>query len=305
MRSNLLKKIHKVLTNPSFVLVLFLKKTRKIWPDKFYISAIYRLRFKKKLNWKNPQTFNEKLNWEKLYNRNPQYTIMADKYRAKEYIGNIIGGEYIVPCYGVWDKFEDIPFDELPNEFVVKTTHDSFGAMLCKDKATFDYKKAKDRVRESLSRNWYPYLREWVYKDIQPRIIIEKLLDDHSGHELQDYKFWCFNGEPKVMYITNKGKSIFENFYDMDFQPLAINHSFERRVPEFEKPEAFELMKSLAKKISQDIPFVRVDFFYVDGQVYFGECTFYDWGGLTPFKDDKWDIELGQWIDLSSIKSEK
>ena len=192
----------------------------------------------------------------------------------------------------------------MPDQFVIKTTHDSSGVITCKDKNWLDKVNAKKIVEASLKRNWYPHLREWVYKDIQPRILIDALLDDHSGTELRDYKFWCFNGQPKVMYFTNKGKVIKENFYDMDFNPLTINHGFERIQPEFEKPEPFELMKSLASKISKGIPFVRVDFFYVDGKVYFGECTFYDWGGMRPFKDFKDDEMLGSWIDLSIINKD-
>lgn len=280
----------------------FFRHTCNLWPDKLYISMVYWGRFHRRLNWQKPQSFNEKLNWEKVYNRNPLYTRMADKYEAKEYVRSIIGDEYIVPCYGVWDKYEDIPFEQMPDQFVLKMTHDSFGATICKDKNTFDYERARSRVVESISRNWYPYLREWVYKDIKPRIIIDKLLDDHSGHELVDYKFWCFNGVPKVLYFTNKADSVFENFYDMDFKPLNINHGFKRHIPEFEKPEAFELMKELASKLSKGIPFVRIDFFYVEGKVYFGECTFYDWAGMRPFTDYNWDLQLGSWIDLSIIK---
>ena len=294
-------KLQKALSNPRLALDVLMRSTCNIWPDKLYLSILYRLRFHRKLDWSSPQSFNEKLNWQKLYNRNPLYTRLADKYEVKDIIRNIIGDNYIVPNYGVWDKFEDIPFEEMPDQFVLKMTHDSFGAIVCRDKNSFNKEEARKKVIESTSANYYPYLREWVYKDIKPRLIIDKFLDDHSGHELKDYKFWCFNGEPKVMYLTNKATDIFENFYDMNFNPLDINHGFERHKPEFEKPEAFELMKELARKISKNIPFVRVDFFYVDGHVYFGECTFYDWAGMRPFTDYEWDLRLGKWIDLSIV----
>lgn len=293
-----IKKIWKALSTPSYLVEVFLRKTSSLWPDKLYITLLYRVKFGKSIDWKNPKTFNEKLNWEKLYLHEPRFTIMADKYDVKKYVANIIGEEYIVPCYGVWEKYEDIPFETLPDKFVIKMTHDSFGAIVCRDKSVFDYKKAHAAVKYATGRNWFPYNREWVYKDIKPRIIIDKFLDDHSGRELKDYKFWCFNGEPKIMYFTNKAASIFENFYDMSFRPLDINHGAERHKPEFEKPQAFDLMKKLATKLSKDIPFVRVDFFFVDGQVYFGEYTFYDWGGMKPFADDKWDYMLGSWIQL-------
>lgn len=276
--------------------------TAKFWPDKLYLTLQYRLNFGRWLNWENPLSFNEKLNWEKLYNHNPLYNILADKHKAKEYVGNIIGKEHIVPSYGVWKTFDEIDFTKLPKQFVLKTSHDSSGATICTDKDNFDHEAARKKLELSLKRNWYSHLREWVYKDIEPVILADKYLDDHSGTELRDYKFWCFNGEPKVMYLTNKGEHIIENFYDMDFNPLQIDHGFERQKPEFDKPEAFEEMKALATKISKDIPFVRVDFFYVDGVVYFGECTFYDWGGMRPFKDYETDLMLGSWMDISKIK---
>ena len=154
------------------------------------------------------------------------------------------------------------------------------------------------KIEKNCKRNYFYLKREWVYKDIKPRIIIDKYLDDHTGNELRDYKFLCFNGQPIYMYCTIKGKNIFENYYDMNFTPVGVNHGFPRHLPEFEKPEGFELMKVLASKLSQGIPFVRVDFFEVEGKVYFGEFTFYDWAGLRPFEGD-WDKELGKLIVLS------
>lgn len=297
----LIKAFKKAIVRPAYVAEFIMWKTASLWPDKLYISVLYRIKFKQMLNWKNPQTFNEKLNWIKLYHREHRFTTMADKYEVKKYVANIIGEEYIVPNYGVWDNYDNIPFDRLPKQFVMKMTHDSFGAIVCRDKYQFDHARAKIAVKSSVERNWYPFNREWVYKDIKPRIIIDKFLDDYSGHELRDYKFWCFDGEPKVMYLTNKASCVFENFYDMDFKPLDIDHGFKRHNPEFDKPEEFELMKQLARKLSKDIPFVRIDFFYVENKVYFGEYTFYDWGGMKPFRDLKWDIILGSWIKLPQI----
>ena len=178
-------------------------------------------------------------------------------------------------------------------------TGDSSGIVICKDKNALDLEDAKRKLSNWQHANYYYLLREWVYKDVRSRIIADKLLDDGSGHELTDYKFWCFNGDPKVMYVTNKGKNIFENFYDMDFGVLDINHGFPRHQPEFERPAAFDTMKELAKELSRGLPFVRVDFFYVGGKVYFGEFTFYDWGGMRPFADRNWDYKLGEWIKLT------
>ena len=265
--------------------------------DKRYLSLFYLINFGKKPNLETPQSFNEKMNWLKLHDRRDVYTKMADKYAAKTYVAERIGSEYVVKNYGVYDRWEDIDFDSLPNKFVIKGTHDSGGAFICKDKNTFDFKEAEQRIKHNLRINYFFPLREWPYKNIKPRIIVDQLLDDHSGSELRDYKFWCFNGKPPFMYVTNKGKVIKENFYDMDFKPISIDHGFERTIPEYEKPTNFDKMKELATQLSAGIPFVRVDFFNVDGKIYFGEFTFYDWGGMRPFRND-WDEKIGQFIEL-------
>lgn len=269
-------------------------------PDKLYVNLIFKGKLGYKLNLRNPQTFNEKLNWIKLYNRNSLYTSMADKYAVKEIVKEKIGEEYMVKNLGVWDKFDEIDFDMLPNRFVLKCTHDSSGAIICRDKSTFDVDAAKKKVDFVMKMNYFYACREWPYKNIPHRIIADELLDDGSGHELNDYKFWCFNGEPTYMYCTVKTKrdDIYENFYDMDFKPTQINHGWPRRIPEFEKPAAFELMKELAVKLSAGIPFVRIDFFYVNGKIYFGEYTFFDWAGLQPFDSFNQDKELGRLIQL-------
>jgi len=279
----------------------YLQYVLNVLNDKQYLSLKYYSRFGKKINWKNPQTFNEKLNWLKLYYHAPKLTTMADKYAVKGLVANAIGQEYVVSCYGVYNDFDEIDFNLLPNQFVIKATHDSSGATVCRDKSQFDIEVAKAKFEMVMKRNWYYSSREWVYKNIPPRIIVDKFLDDGREGELQDYKFWCFNGEPRLMYITNKGKNIYENFYDMDFKPVEVNHGFPRSMPEYEKPKGFETMKDLAEKLSKGIPFVRVDFFEVGDKVYFGEFTFYDWAGLRPFADERWDRELGEWISLPSV----
>ena len=275
-----------------------LRKLARFIPDRKYLELLFPLRVGYKLNLDNPQTFNEKLSWLKLYNRKPIYSQMADKYEVKRIVEEKIGKEYVVENYGVYDTWDQIDFDSLPAQFVIKCTHDSGGAHVCRDKKTFDYSLTKQKIEKNCKRNYFYLKREWVYKDIKPRIIIDKYLDDHTGNELRDYKFLCFNGQPIYMYCTIKGKNIFENYYDMNFTPVGVNHGFPRHLPEFEKPEGFELMKVLASKLSQGIPFVRVDFFEVEGKVYFGEFTFYDWAGLRPFEGD-WDKELGKLIVLS------
>lgn len=267
--------------------------------DKRYIKWVYRLTNGEKLNLDNPMTFNEKMNWIKLYDRNPQYTTMAGKYTAKEFVSKRLDStEIIVPCLGLYNHFDEIDFDKLPQQFVIKTTHDSSGVVVCRDKSKLNIEEAKKKIEKSLKRDFFMVSREWPYKDIQHKVIVDQFIDNHTDHEMTDYKFWCFNGEPKVVYVTNKGKSIRENFYDMDWNILDIDHGFPRSKPEFEKPEALEEMKRIASRLSEGIPFLRVDFFYVDGHIWFGECTFFDWGGMRAFKSKEWEKKLGDWISL-------
>lgn len=293
-----MQKLSVYFKNPSRALVGIIQATTRLWPDKPYLSAIYWARFHRRLRWEDPQTFNEKLNWIKLYDRRDLYTLLADKYEVKKYVSDKIGQEYVVENYGVYDCWDDIDFSKLPNQFVVKGTHDSGGAFICRDKISFDFEKTKRAVENNRQFDYYLHRREWPYKNIKPRLIIDEYLNDHTGNELRDYKWWCFNGVPTYMYLTIKGENIYENFYDMDFNPVDINHGFPRHQPEFEKPSQFELMKELATILSKDIPFVRVDFFQIDNRVFFGEFTFFDWSGLRPFADFKTDEALGNLIQL-------
>ena len=279
-------------------LILLHAITKLYKSDAEYLKKIYKLRAGRALNLDTPRTFNEKLNWLKLNDRRSIYTTMADKYRVKEYVAQAIGKEYVVPCFGAWERYEDIDFDNLPDSFVLKTNHDSSGATICKDKKSINHKSLRKYFNKLLKRNYFYWLREWPYKNIKPLILAEKLLVDNSSDRLRDYKFWCFNGVPTYMYCTVKGGEVFENFYDMDFNVVNINHGFKRHVPEFDRPKQFDKMKELATRLSKDIPFVRVDFFEVDGKVYFGEFTFYDWGGMNPFADANQDLELGNLIQL-------
>lgn len=272
----------------------------KYYSDESYIRLKYRLRFHRELNLANPVGFNEKLNWLKLNYRNPLFTMMADKYWVKQYVANKIGSEYVVPCYGCWKNVSAINFDKLPQKVFLKSTHDSGGGILVDKAKGIDLDLIRRRFNKKTleKKNWYWALREFPYKHIEPRIIAEEFLDEGTGHELHDYKFYCFNGQPAYMYITNKGTKIYENYYDLEFRPVSISHGFERITPEFSKPANFEKMIELARVLSKDIPFVRVDFFNVNEKLYFGEFTFYDWGGLKPL-NEPWETILGGVIDLS------
>ena len=293
------KHFNRLINDPRHYYYLFLKKTASFWPDAFFIKQMYYARNGQRLNLKHPQTFTEKQNWLKLYDRKPIYTMMADKFRVKAFVANCIGQDYVVPCLGKWDRAEDIDFERLPDRFVLKCNHNSGGGMfICKDKnSVTNWDIIRKNLKDGLEQDFYYYSRVWPYKNIERCIIADEFLDDHSGNELRDYKWWCFNGEPKVMYFTNKATSIYENFYDMNFKPLDISHGFTRISPEFEKPAEFELMKELAAKLSKGIPFVRVDFFDVEGKIFFGEFTFYDWGGMKPLSA-YWQTKLGELIHI-------
>lgn len=270
--------------------------------DEEYLKKYYRARMKKELNLENPQTFNEKLQWLKLYDRKPEYTTMVDKYEVKQYVADKIGEQYIIPTLGVWDAFEEIDFENLPNQFVLKCTHDSGGIAICRDKSVFDIDKAKNIINKSLKNNYYYHGREWPYKNVKPRILAEQYMEDDESQELSDYKFYCFNGEPKFLYLS-KGLEChatakisyvtldweLAEFKRVDFKP------FDTLPP---KPLNFEKMQELACKLSAEIPFLRVDFYEVNGQIYFSELTFFPGSGYTKFEPEVFDVILGTELKL-------
>ena len=269
--------------------------------DEAYLKKKYRAKMGKELDLTTPKTYNEKLNWLKLYYRNPLYPILADKYMVKDYVAHKIGEEYIIPTIGIWDSYDEIDFDKLPNQFVLKCTHDSGGLVICKDKKKFDYQYARKKIVKSLERNYYLIGREWQYNEIPRKIIGEQYLEDAFTNELRDYKFFCFNGVVKAMFIAtdrqSKNPTTFD-FFDDKFNHLAIKQGHPNANTALEKPINFELMKQLAEILSSDIPHVRVDFYEVDGKVYFGEMTFFHFDGTTPFDPPMWDEVFGEWIDL-------
>ncbi|MBE7016410.1 MAG: glycosyl transferase [Ruminococcaceae bacterium] len=278
------------------------KKIMRLLPDSAYISLKYFYHFKKFPNLKNPKTFNEKLQWLKLHERNPEYTKMVDKYEVKKYLAERVGEEYVVPNLGVWDKFEDIDFDSLPDQFVLKCTHDCGGLVIVKDKSKLDIEAARKKINTSLKRNYFWEGREWPYKNVKPRIIAEKYLEDSRTGELPDYKFFCFDGKANVLFIaTERSRQNTEtkfDFYDAEFNHLPFTNGHPNAdVPPL-KPEKFEEMKTLAEKVSKGIPLLRVDFYEVNGKVYFGELTFSHWSGMIPFNPDEWDHKLGDMIVL-------
>lgn len=257
---------------------------KRLIPDSIYLKYLFKKLMGHSLNLHNPRTFNEKLQWLKLYNRNPLYTTLVDKYAVKKWVADKIGEQYIIPTLGVWDKFEDIDFDRLPDQFVLKCTHDSGGLIVVKNKKMLDFVSAKAKIRVSLKRNFYYVGREWPYKNVPPRIIAEEFLDD-NGHVPVDYKVYCFNGEPyKVMLCLDRDKDEPTKFYSFDFKWNLLRHNIRGKMaPEgftLPKPQSLDLMYECAKKLSKGIPFVRVDFYDLNGHMYFGEMTFYPDSGF-------------------------
>lgn len=293
--------IKKIIKRPVYYIIILLGRIlpRTVKYDELYLKILYRYKMKKKLNLNNPMTYNEKLQWLKLYDRNPDYTKMVDKYEVKNYVKDIIGEEYIIPTLGVWDRFEDIDFNKLPQQFVLKCTHDSGGLVICKDKSKLDIDVARNKINHCLKRNYYLNTREWPYKNVKPRIIAEKYMVDESRTELKDYKFFCFDGEPKSLFIaTDRGIDTKFDFYDMSFEHLNFRNGYKNSNKEIKCPKGFEKMKELSMKLSKGIPQARIDFYDINGKVYFGEITFFHWSGLTKFDPVEWDYTFGSWIKL-------
>ena len=269
--------------------------------DESYIRLIYRLRMGKKPDLDNPRTFTEKLQWLKLHDHNPEYTGMADKLAMRTYVEDRIGEGHTVPVLGIWNRFEDIDFDALPDRFVLKTTHDSGSYLICRDKSSFDRKNASKILTRSLKRNYYRTTREWQYKDIEPRIIAEQYMDDGKTN-LTDYKFFCFNGKPLFMYSEeessgNPTQAIADMQYNM--MPFSMDDAKADVLPP--KPELFDAMASAAEKLSRGLPFLRVDMYCIGNSFYVGELTFYHYGGFIPFNPVEWDLKLGEKLELPDI----
>lgn len=274
----------------------------KYGSDKLYLRFCFHTCMGYWMDFDNPKTYNEKLQWLKLYDRKDIYTTMVDKYAVKPYVANIISEKYIIPTLGVWDSFDDIDFDSLPNQFVLKCTHDSGGLVICTDKESLDKNTAKCKIENSLMYDYYKKSREWPYKNVPRRIIAEKYMEDEETGELRDYKFFCFDGEVKAMYIATERQNNNDvtrfDFFDRDFNHIdCVNGHPMADIPPA-KPMNYELMIKLAEKLSQDIPHARIDFFECNGKVYFGEITLYHFGGLVRMEPYDVDLMFGSWLTL-------
>lgn len=273
-----------------------------ILPDELFLKVVFRYRVGYWPNLKSPKSYNEKLQWLKLHDRHPEYTKMVDKIEAKKYVASIIGEKYIIPTLGTWETVDEIDWDSLPNQFVIKVTSDSGGIVVCKDKTKLDIEKAKAKLKYGWGKNYYNLRKEYPYKDVKPRIIAEQYMVDESGYELKDYKIFCFDGEPKALFVaTDRGKKDEDtkfDFYDIEFNhlPFLNGHPNAKVAPT--KPENYEEMVNVARKLSKGMCHVRVDLYNVKGKIYFGELTFFHWSGMTPFEPLEWDYKMGEFMKL-------
>ena len=272
--------------------------------DKLYLKWLYRLKMGHKLNLNNPLTFTEKLQWLKLYDRNPEYTQLVDKAAVKHIVGEKIGFEHIIPTIGEWNSAEEIEWDKLPDQFVLKTTHGGGGGgvVICTNKNSFDIKQANEKLRNSLKSCIYRNMREWPYKNIPRKIIAEDYIkSDSISSDLKDYKIFCFNGDPKFLKVDfGRFTDHHANYYDLDWN--LLNYGEQGLEPDLSHievmPKNFDLMLKMAKKLSQGFPFLRVDLYNIDGDIYFGELTLYPASGLLPWTDKTTDYKIGEMLKI-------
>lgn len=297
--------INNYLKHPEKIILGIVNHCWFLFSDKASLKIRYRIEMGRKLNLKNPQRFTEKLQWLKLYDRKPEYSRMVDKIAVKDFVAGIIGRQYVIPTLGFWHHFDEIDFDTLPNKFVLKTNHGGGGSavVICKDKSKLNKNRAKAILEHSLKHSVYPNLREWPYKNVKPMILAEQLLESDGKHDLMDYKFYCFNGIPKILLIaSNRFTAHNFNYFDMDFNPLSIVSTAGKPIDNkmIRKPDCFDEMKSIAKTLAQGRPHIRVDLYEVAGKVFFGELTFFDSSGFDNLNSDIIDQEWGSWITLNS-----
>ena len=310
---NIIQITKNMLKDPYMTLCLVICSRGGVLPklsDKNWTKVIWKLKTGKRIRLYNPKGFNEKLQWLKLYDRNPNYTMMVDKYLVRRFVADRVGEEYLVPLLGVWDSAEEIDFDQLPNQFVLKCNHNSGeGMCLCRDKSQLDIVKVKNGLNTALGHNYYFEEREWPYKNVRPRIIAEEYMVDttidNTRWSFVSYKFYCFNGEPKFFFVEvddisngSKGEAML-SFFDLEWKTPAFSRTDHAPIPmEVGRTDRFEEMVTIAKNLSANIPFVRVDLFSINNKVYFSEMTFYPGGGFGFFSPQEWEEKIGSWIKL-------
>lgn len=268
-------------------------------PDELYLKCIFYLRTGKKIDFNCPKTFSEKINWLKIHDRNPYYTKLVDKYEVKQIVGEIIGESHIIPTYGVWNTFDEVDFNSLPKEFVLKCTHDSGSVVIIRDKDNVDKAELKKHFEECMSKRIYDYAREWAYRDVSPRIIAEKYMFDESGVELKDYKLFTFNGKAKIIQVDfNRFSGHKRLYYSREWEKLELSILIKSSDKVIQKPRRLEQMIKFAEEIAKNTKFLRVDFYVNGDEVFFGEATFYPGSGFEKIEPIEWDYKLGSWIEI-------
>lgn len=305
--SKVVKPLRLILTDPHQFIISVYMKVAKSWSDKPFLTVLHFLHTGKIINWENPQTYSEKCQWMKLYCQRPEFTQMVDKYAVKQYVSERIGQEYVVDCYGVWDDFDEIDFESLPDSFVLKCTHNSGAFVVCKDKASFDIVEVRKKIEPCLKRNYFAGSREWVYKHVPPRIIAERYMDSLGKPDSIEYKITCMGGV--VSFVTVCGGIAHAKYnqrtndhYTRDWQKMPWYARYKPSGKTYEKTPEIDKMMELSERLSDGIPQVRVDWYVHDGRIYFGEMTFYTWGGWPHFKPNEWDTKLGEQFILPHEK---
>lgn len=299
---NFFGKIKFWISNPTELFKSILYRTSVLYPDKIFLKCFYHLNTGQKLNLDYPRGYNEKLQWMKLYYRKPEMVSLVDKIAVKEIVAERIGKEYVIPTLKTYSSVDEIRLADLPERFVLKTNNGggNSGVVVCKDVSCFDFPAAKKKLKASLNTPMYPHTREWPYKMIKPAILAEEYKEDASGKELKDYKFFCFDGRVKVLFIGTERSTgdVKFDFYDREFNHLDIVQIHPMSGQMIQKPKNFDRMIEIAEKLSDGWPHVRVDLYNIDGQILFGEMTFFHHGGFVPFHPEKWDTILGDYIHL-------
>lgn len=297
------RKFRNIVTDPQELFLRIFWRTKTWWNDETYIKFLHRVYCHQKLDLENPKTFSEKCQWMKLYYHNPLLNTLVDKHEVKKYVADKIGTEYVVESYGVWDRFEDIDFDKLPNQFVLKCTHTSGYFAVCKDKKTFDKKAACKFLTKGLTHNYYYLLREWAYKDVKPRIIAEKYMDSLLKEDTLEYKLTCMNGEVKFVTICSgiahgEYSDRHNDHFTKNWERLNWYARYTPTGKDFKKTPEIEKIIELSEILAKDLSQVRADWYIHNGKIYFGELTFYTWGGWPKFTPVEWDAKLGSWWKL-------
>lgn len=300
---NTIRKLVKIIIDKNFrTMVLGRRGFYKTMPDDIYLKRVFKSSTGRTLDLENPKTYNEKLQWLKINERRPEFTMMVDKYKVRNYIKQVLGEEYLIPLLGVWDEPDAIDFNSLPDQFVLKCNHNSGrGMYICTNKKELDVRSVKKNLEKGLKEEYYYAGREWPYKDVPKKIIAEKYMIDPVTKDLRDYKFYCFNGKVKFVMINsdrNSDQPTKADYFDRSFNWLDFRWGYEHSRIKPEKPHDFKKMIEIAEKLSQNMKHVRIDLYYCANKIYFGEITFFDGSGFDKIEPVEWDYRIGSWIEL-------